>query len=97
MSLAVVFRRIARLELDEAIAWYENRLQGLGLELESEVEAVLQRIAGTPEQFQIIRGEIRRAVLNRFPYTIHFLVESDRVVILAIFHVKRSPLELEHR
>jgi len=32
MSLPLVFRHIARLELDESILWYENKRPGLGNE-----------------------------------------------------------------
>ncbi len=97
MALPIVFRRIARLEMDKSIAWYESRRAGLGLEFAVEVETFLVRIAETPEQFPRVRGEIRRAVLQRFPYTLHFLIESNRVVILAVFHVKRNPRTLEGR
>ena len=97
MALPIVFRQIARLEMDESISWYEREQSGLGIEFAAEIEIVLNRIAGTPEQFQTIRGEVRRAVMRRFPYTIHFLVEAQRIVILAVFHAKRSPKRLEDR
>ena len=97
MPLPVVFRRIARQEMDESVAWYENQRAGLGFEFAAEVEELLAAIRNKPEQFRRVRGEIRRAVLLRFPFTIHFLVESDRLVVLAVFHVKRSPKRLEGR
>lgn len=97
MALPIVFRRIARREMDEAISWYEVQRAGLGVELAVEVDTFLQRIAETPEQFPQIRGEIRRAVLRRFPYTLHFLTEPDQIVILAVFHVRRNPRTLEDR
>ena len=97
MTLPVVFRRIARQEMDESIAWYENQRAGLGLEFAAEVEKSLDTIVTNPQQFRQVRGEIRRAVLLRFPSTIHFLIESDRIVVLAIFHVRRNPQRLEGR
>jgi plasmid stabilization system protein ParE len=97
MSLPVVFRRVARAEMDEAIAWYEYQGAGLGLQFTSEIDTYLQRIADSPKHFPKTRGEIRRAVLHRFPYTIHFLAETNRIVVLAVFHVKRNPTVLEGR
>lgn len=97
MTLPVVFRRIARQEMDESIAWYENERAGLGLEFAAEIDASLNAIGNNPEQFRQVRGEIRRAVLLRFPFTIHFLIEPDRIVVLAVFHVKRNPQQLEGR
>jgi len=97
MSLPIVFRRIARLEIDESIAWYDSQRPGVGLEFASEIETFLTRIADSPEQFTRVRGDVRSAVLRRFPYTIHFLPEPNRIVVLAVFHVKRSPRILEDR
>ena len=97
MTLPVVFRRIARQEMDESIAWYENERAGLGLEFAAEIEKSLNTIVVNPEQFRQVRGEIRRSVSLRFPFTIHFLIESDRIVVLAVFQVKRNPRRLEGR
>jgi plasmid stabilization system protein ParE len=84
--------------MDESIEWYDFERAGLGIEFASEIESFLTRIADTPEQFSKVRGDVRRAsVLRRFPYTIHFLPEADRIVVLAVFHVKRSPRTLEDR
>lgn len=97
MTLPIVFRRIAKLEMDESIAWYENQREDLGLEFAVEVDKFLEEISHSAERFPQVRGEIRRAILQRFPYTIHFLVEPDRIVILSVFHVKRNPKILEDR
>lgn len=97
MSLLIVFRRVARQGMDESIAWYENERSGLGMKFADEIDMLLSRIAATAEQFRHVRGEVRQAVLRRFPYTIHFLTESDRIVVLAVFHVKRNPRRLEGR
>jgi plasmid stabilization system protein ParE len=93
----IVFRRIARRELDDAIAWYEERREGLGQDFAIAVERLLERIVSSPKQFIRVRGEIRRAVLRQFPYSIYFLSEDYRIVVLAIFHVKRDPQHLESR
>jgi plasmid stabilization system protein ParE len=97
MSLPIVFRHIARQEMDESIAWYDSQRAGFGIEFATEIETFLTRIAATPEQFSQLRGDVRRAVLRRFPYTIHFLIESNRIVVLAVFHAKRNPKRLDDR
>ena len=90
MSFSVVFRRIAKREFDDAISWYQDRHEGLGREFSVAVEQQLERIALLPYQFACVRGDVRRAVLQRFPYSIHFIVEDDRIVVLAIFHARRA-------
>src|SRR6478672_2497960 len=97
MSLPVVFRHIARQEIKDAIAWYESERPGTGAEFTFEIARVLVRIADSPKQFPRVRGEVRRAVLRRFPYTIDFLPEPTQIVVLAVFHVKRNPKKLENR
>lgn len=44
-----------------------------------------------------VRSDVRRAVLQRFPYSIYFIVEDERIVVLAIFHARRAPNQLEDR
>ena len=97
MSLPVILRPIARLELDEAMGWYERQKPGLGLELKDAVDQMLARIAESPGRFRPVRGEVRRALLRRFPYAIHFLPEPNAIVVLAVFHTKRDPRHLEGR
>ena len=97
MPLPLVFRRIAQLELDESVSWYENKRVGLGREFRIEIEKHLLRIANPPQQFRQIRGQVRRVVLQRFPYSIYFLPEVNRIIVLAIFHARRAPRNLERR
>ena len=95
MPAQIVFRRIAKREMDESIAWYENQRAQLGVELAVEINRTLQNISHSPKQFPLMRGEVRRALVRRFPYGVHYVIENDRVVVLAVYHVKRSPTLLE--
>jgi plasmid stabilization system protein ParE len=97
MIRQVVFRQVARQEFDEAVAWYEAERAGLGLEFKLAVDEKIVLIERQPALFRQIRGVIRRAVLKRFPYTIHFVEEPDSIVVLAVFHAARDPNELRHR
>jgi len=97
MALPVVFRRIAQIELDEAVSWYERKRVGVSREMRIEIERHLEQIAKQPQRFGRIRGNVRRAVLRRFPYSIYFVHEVDSIVVLAIFHARRTPHNLEDR
>jgi ParE-like toxin of type II ParDE toxin-antitoxin system len=97
MTQPVVFRFVARCEYDEAVTGYQGERAGLGLEFKDAVDEVLARIAAMPLIFRAVRGPVRRAVVKRFPYTIHFLSESDRIVVLAVYHAAREPGTLESR
>jgi hypothetical protein len=45
LLLPVLFRPLARRELDEAVGWYQKQKQGLGVELKEAIDQVLGRIA----------------------------------------------------
>jgi plasmid stabilization system protein ParE len=97
MSLPIIFRPLARLEMDEAMGWYRKQRAGLEAEFKDAVDQMLARIAATPLRFGPVRGEVRRALLRRFPYAIHFVPEPNVIVVLAVFHTRRDPHHLEGR
>ena len=44
-----------------------------------------------PKAFPTVHGQVRKAVLRRFPYSLLFIVESDDIVVLGYFHHRRDP------
>ena len=98
MSLLVIFKSAARLEFDEAVAWYEGERPGLGEEFKLEVKSALQRALANPEFFQKVRGRAQRIRLRRFKkYAIYFAIKEDVFSILSVFHGARNPAELRRR
>jgi plasmid stabilization system protein ParE len=97
MTLPVVFRPVAKAELEEAIIWYEKRKPGLGFDFRRVVEHELEQIAATPLRFRPVDQHTRRALLRRFPYAVHFAVEPKAIVVLAVFHTHRDPQLLRGR
>ncbi len=91
MTLRVVFRRAARAEFDAAALWYEDRQAGLGAQFVSEINRVVELVANHPERFPARHLEIRCAQARRFPYSVFFRPEANRVVVLAVFHERRNP------
>ena len=51
----------------------------------------MEAIQRHPEGFALVRGEVRRALVMRFPYAVFFTIESDRIVVLTIMHTSRNP------
>jgi plasmid stabilization system protein ParE len=81
----------AEAELVEAFAWYEDQRKGLGLDLLLSVEATLEKIRRHPETFPVVRQQVRRALLKRFPYGIFYVKEGAQISVIAIFHARRNP------
>jgi plasmid stabilization system protein ParE len=87
----LVTRLQAQLDVEEATSWYENRRPGLGLRFLEELEYVLKRVTAAPLQFPAIHPGVRRALLNRFPYSVYFLAGDEEVEIIAVLHQHRHP------
>ena len=86
----------AREELRDAASWYENRREGLGFELRNETNDALARIAEAPGRFAMVDDvasdiHARQRHLRRFPYSIVFVEDGDRIRVLAIAHQRRAP------
>jgi len=91
MDRRTVVRAEAQTDVREAALWYENREPGLGLRFANEVRTSLDLIANNPLRFPVLDDEVRRALLNSFPYSIYFLNSADVVVVIAVLHQHRHP------
>jgi plasmid stabilization system protein ParE len=93
----LIFRLHARFDIAEAADWYERQSVGLGVEFVRAVNAMVASIHRNPEQYQRIRGRLRRAALRRFPYGIFYVSSADEVTILGCIHGKRHPRRWRQR
>jgi len=91
MGHKLIVKPLAEIEMAEALEWYENSKQGLGLELLEQIDACLDRIVNNPEHFQKRYREIKIVYTKRFPYGIHYTFESGTVYVHALLHTKREP------
>lgn len=91
MTRPVVLRLEAEVEFSDASEWYERQRPGLGADFIACVEETLERIADTPELHGIILGNVRRAGVRRFPYSVYYTVEAERIIVIAVLHGNRDP------
>ena len=91
MSFVLVVTPRAAEDAGEAALWYNKQRHGLGEDFLLAVEAELNSITRNPNQYAIMRGCYRRAVVQRFPFGIFYAVENDKVIVFAIWHYKRKP------
>jgi plasmid stabilization system protein ParE len=69
----------------------------LGAAFTAAVRDVLNRIAGLPLAHQVVYKNFRRAVVRRFPYSVFYRVDPDRVTVIAVFHNRRDPAAWQGR
>ena len=97
MSLPVVLTPEARQEYDSAFDYYESRRAGLGTAFAGRVRDVLTRIGNSPKMHGIVSGDIRKAVVSKFPYCVYYRERADRVEVIAVFHTRRDPADWQGR
>jgi plasmid stabilization system protein ParE len=81
----------ARLEFREAIAYYEDCRECLGLGFSREVYLSINSIAETPQLWSKFSFNSRRFLTKRFPYSIIYQILEDSVLIVAVAHQSRKP------
>ena len=90
MSVRVILSPDAEEDFHAAIRWYVHIELGLSLRFKADAQRVLLRVGQNPYQFPLGPRSIRKALLRRFPYAIYFTVNAASVMVLAIFHQRRS-------
>jgi hypothetical protein len=89
--MKVILSEYAKLELEDAIAYYQLEHSGLGISFKEEVKKNIERIKKFPLAATIEKREIRKSLLYKFPYKILYSIESDHLFIIAIAHRHRRP------
>jgi len=85
-------------ELAEVRNYYNDRSRNLGDDFINEFERQVLRIAAMPSRWRVVRGDMRKALMRRFPYLIFFRVVDDSVIrITVIKHERRHPAYGMHR
>jgi plasmid stabilization system protein ParE len=85
----LVVRTQAEWELLAAIDIYRDENPAAAVEFAETVQLAIATIERNPFLYQAIEGNIRRAVLRRFPYIIVYLVTET--VVIACAHTSRKP------
>ena len=87
----LIINPFAEQDILEARDWYNEQKENLGNELIQEIKQTVISIEVNPLQFPEVRKNIRRAIVNRFPYSIFFTVNTTVINVFALFHTSRNP------
>jgi plasmid stabilization system protein ParE len=91
MARGFIVRPLAEADLEQAASWYDEEQAGLGSRFLSDVDQAFGRIRERPQQFPVISGDIRRALLHTFPYAVYFRETDETIRVLAVLHLRRKP------
>jgi len=89
--MKAVFHPTASEEIVETTAYYEGEVPGLGDRFIAEVERIVEVLCDQPNIGQSVGEELRRIILARFPYSLIYSIESERIWVIAVAHHRRRP------
>jgi toxin ParE1/3/4 len=89
MSLALVVQPSAKRDIAEADEYYAQH--GKADAFIAALDEAFIKIADRPLMYPVVYADVRRALVRRFPYSVFFVVEPERVMVLAVHHQHRDP------
>ena len=92
MSYRISYKPLARAEAADAYDWYAQPNIKMGSDFREDVRRTAAFLKINPTIYARVEGNVRRAVLKRFPYSLFYIIEDDHVVVLSVFHQNREPI-----
>ena len=72
--MTILVRPEAQKGILAAAQWYEDQQSGVGRRFVSEIDAAFMRINSSPEHYPLLYRNLRRALVQKFPYAVYFAV-----------------------
>jgi mRNA-degrading endonuclease RelE of RelBE toxin-antitoxin system len=86
----VKFIEPALLELDDAIKYYNEELDGLGARFYKEVLSTIELIKLFSDSWNKCSANTRKAIVKTFPYNLVYAVDGKTIVIISVAHHHRE-------
>ncbi|MDF1546913.1 MAG: type II toxin-antitoxin system RelE/ParE family toxin [Bacteroidales bacterium] len=89
----MVYAPEVKLDVQDAIDWYNKRQAGLGARFLKELKKYYGFIKKNPEGAAIKYDITRCCPLNKFPYMVHYRFdkENSTIYVDAVFNTSRDP------
>ena len=89
----LIFTPEAKIDITSAARYYDGKLYGLGKRFKAEVKRQLALLKQNPHTRSTRYDDVRLAVIDKFPYSIHYTIAEKHIVIHAIICDYRNPAE----
>jgi toxin ParE1/3/4 len=97
MSLPVILRPAAEVDIQANHDDLEQIRAGLGTQFVTRVREVLNQIEAMPELYGVVWQDVRAARLKQFRHVVYYVVFTDRVEVLAVIHGSRDSMAWQSR
>ncbi len=81
----------AEADVRDIHTWYRDQGESLAPEFRQALDSCLSRVRQNPLTYPRVHGEIRRALLQRFPYCVFYVVSESEVAVIGVLHGHRDP------
>lgn len=89
----VIFSPMALDDIRQAIAYYEDLQEGLGVKFNDMLLATLNTIRRNAMFASVRYDDIRCAQIKKFPYMVHYHVDNKKeVTVVAVYSSYKQPL-----
>jgi len=78
-------------DLKDARAWYRDKNPLLPKRFNTQVKITLENLRTLPSTHSIRYQNTRIANIGVFPYAVHYLIEDETIIVLAIHHTAINP------
>ena len=89
--MKLTYHPTAEAEVVAAAKFYEQAVNGLGVQFLDEFDRSIAVILDAPERWRIIKDDKRRYLMLRFPYGLYYRIVGDEVRILVVKHHSQHP------
>lgn len=91
MLYSVRYKHAAAAEVEAAISWYAQPEINQASAFVKDIARTESQLRTQPMLYQRVEGEIRRAALRRFQYSLFHVIEHDQLIVLAFMHQHQNP------
>ncbi len=90
--MRIRYNPLARDEVIKAANYFEDQDKGLGYRFLTAIDQAVNDIADSPLAWPRTKyGTRKRILISPFPYTIHYRIQHNELVIIAVAHQSRKP------
>ena len=90
-SFSLRLRKKALADVSRIRTWYRQIDPVLEDRFVRALNGGLDRIEAHPFGYQVVYRNTRRVILDKFPYSVFYLIHDASVLVLAVIHHKRNP------
>jgi len=78
-------------DFENAYQYYNQESKKAAERFYNEVNASFEKIAENPELYSKTDYDLRKYVLQKFPFVIYYKCKENTVQIVSVFHTSRNP------